>query len=123
MDINSITYDIIGCAFRVHRELGPGLYESSYRVCLMHELMEKGLAVVKEKPLPVSYRGITLDAGYRVDLIVEERVIVELKAVQALHPNHSAQILTYMKLSCIRTGLLFNFHEANLRNGLVRFRL
>lgn len=123
MDINDISYDIIGCAYRVHSGLGPGLLESAYRVCLMHELVEAGYQVEQERPLPVEYNGIRMPAAYRIDLVVADTVLVEIKAVQKVHPNHIAQTLTYLRLSGIELGLLLNFHEANLQNGIHRLRM
>ena len=120
MQINDLTYQIIGCAYDVHSELGPGLFEKTYRVCLEHVLREKGLSVECEKALPVSFRGTTLEAGYRVDLLVEDKVVVELKAVEKLVPAHKAQIITYLRLSKLTHGLLFNFNERNLRHGIQR---
>ncbi len=123
MDINQISYDIIGCAYRVHSGLGPGLLESAYRVCLVHELAAMRFVVEQERSLPVIYKGIQLDAGYRIDLVVADQVLVEIKAVQKIHPNHIAQTLTYLRLSGITLGLLINFNEANLQNGIHRLRI
>ena len=120
MQINDLTYQIIRCAFAVHTELGPGLFEKTYRVCLEHVLREKGFSVESEKALPVCFRGDQLEAGYRIDLLVEGTVIVELKAVEKLIPAHKAQVITYLRLSKITHGLLFNFNEHNLRNGIQR---
>ncbi|PLX22556.1 MAG: GxxExxY protein [Ignavibacteria bacterium] len=120
MQINDLTYQIIGCAYDVHSELGPGLFEKTYRVCLEHVLREKGLSVESELALPVCFRGNQLEAGCRIDLLVEDKVIVELKAVEKLVPAHKAQVITYLRLSKITHGLLFNFNEQNLRNGIQR---
>src|SRR5580765_985672 len=98
MELNEITEKIIGCAITVHRALGPGLLESTYEVCLAHELVKAGLNVQTQVGLPVVYDGIRLDAGYRIDLLVEDAVIVELKAVESLHPIHEAQVISYLKL-------------------------
>lgn len=118
MELNEITQTIIGCAIRVHKELGPGLLENTYEVCLVHELSKSGLTVRSQVALPVVYDGITLDAGYRVDLLVEELVIVELKAVEAIHPIHEAQVISYLKLSGMKIGLLINFNVKMLANGI-----
>lgn len=123
MDINQISYDIIGCAYRVHSGLGPGLLESAYRICLMHELVESGHSVEQERPMPVRYRNISLPSAYRIDLVVDEQVLVEIKAVQKIHANHIAQTLTYLRLSGIELGLLINFNEANLQHGIHRLRM
>lgn len=123
MDINQISYDIIGCAYRVHSGLGPGLLESAYRICLMHELVECGYRVEQERPMPVRYRNISLPSAYRIDLVVAEQVLVEIKAVQKIHANHIAQTLTYLRLSGIELGLLINFNEANLQHGIHRLRM
>jgi GxxExxY protein len=118
-----VTRGIIGAAIEVHRQLGPGLLESTYKACLAHELAERGIAYVCEVPLPVEYKGVRLDCGYRLDLIVEQTVIVELKSVDALHPVHEAQLLTYMKLSNHRVGLLINFNVTMLKSGIRRLIL
>ena len=119
-DLNQITDAIIGAAIAVHRELGPGLLESTYESCLVYELAERGLAVERQKPLPVIYRGLCRDCGYRIDLLVEERVVVELKAVEKLDTLHEAQLLTYLKLARCPVGLLINFNVTQLRRGLRR---
>lgn len=120
MQIDDLTYQIIGCAYDVHSELGPGLFEKTYRVCLEHLLREKGFSVESEKTLPVCFQGVQLEAGYRVDLLVENKVIVELKAVEKLVPAHKAQVITYLRLSKVTHGLLFNFNERNLQHGMKR---
>lgn len=120
MELNEITEKIIGCAIRVHRALGPGLLESTYEVCLVHELNKAGLGVRSQVALPVVYDGITLDAGYRIDLLVEDTVIVELKSVDSLHPIHEAQMISYLKLSGKKVGLLINFNVTLLKNGIKR---
>ena len=120
MELNEITETIIGCAIKVHRALGPGWLESTYEVCLVHELVKMGLKVQAQVPLPVHYDGIRLDAGYKIDLLVEDKVIVELKAVDALHPLHEAQLLSYLKLSGKKLGLLINFNVRMLNNGIKR---
>ena len=121
--VNRITERIIGAAIEVHRALGPGLLESTYHVCLAHELRQQGLEVEREKVLPVVYKGVTLDCGYRIDLLVEHTVIVELKAVQELTAIHEAQILSYLKLSGCPVGLLINFNVRQLTEGIKRFRI
>jgi GxxExxY protein len=118
--INNITDTIIGSAIAVHRELGPGLLESSYEACLAFELADRGLSVERQKALPVVYRNVKLDCGYRIDLLVEEKVIVELKAVERVEPIHTAQLLSYLKLSGCKLGLLINFNVKILKNGIRR---
>ena len=111
---------LIGACIEVHRELGPGLLESAYRQCLCHELTLRGIKFRCEVPLPINYKGLTLDCGYRIDLIIEESIILELKAVEKLLPIHEAQLLTYLKLTGIRVGLLINFNSSVIRNSIVR---
>jgi GxxExxY protein len=118
--LNAITETTIGAAIAVHRELGPGLLESAYEACLVYELSERGVAVERQKTLPVVYRGAKVDCGYRIDLLVEGCVVVELKAVDKLDPIHTAQLLSYLKLSGCRVGLLINFHVKMLRDGIRR---
>lgn len=118
--INEITEIIIGSAIAVHKSLGPGLLESAYEACLAFELADRGLSVERQKALPVVYRDVKLDCGYRLDLLVEERVIIELKAIDRLLPIHSAQLLSYLKLSECKVGLLINFNVKILKNGLRR---
>jgi GxxExxY protein len=118
--INEITGQIIGAAIEVHRELGPGLLESAYHQCLCHELNLRGLRFGYKVPLPVRYKGIMLDCGYEMDLVVEELVVVELKTVEDLHPIHEAQLLTYLKLFDRTVGLLINFHVSVLKDGVKR---
>lgn len=120
---NVITEQILKCAFTVHTALGPGLLESSYKECLAYELNKQGLFVEKEKRMPLIYHEIKLDAGYRIDLFVERKVVVEIKAVESFNEVHLAQILTYLKLSQSRVGLLLNFHTASLKNGIKRVML
>lgn len=122
MKENDISKIIIGCAIEVHKALGPGLLESVYEECLYYELKEAGLKVEKQKPLPVLYKDIKLDAGYRVDLVVEDLVIVELKSVDALNDVHIAQVLTYLKLSGCKLGLLMNFNVVKLVDGVKRLK-
>ncbi len=118
--LDSITRRIIGGAIEVHRRLGPGLLESAYEVCLAFELRQMGLVVEEQKPLPVIYREVKLDCGYRLDLVIEDSVVVEIKAVDQLAPIHVAQLLSYLRLSNKRVGLLINFHVRVLKNGLKR---
>jgi GxxExxY protein len=116
-----LTEQIIGAAIEVHRVLGPGLLESAYEECLCHELTLRGVSFRRQVELPVAYKGVNLDCGYRIDLLVADRVVVELKCVERLLPVHDAQLLTYMKLSRKEVGLLFNFHtEVLTRGGVVR---
>ncbi len=121
METNEITRKIIGCAIEVHKHLGPGLLESAYEECMVFELLNSGLKVENQKPVPVIYKDKKLDYGYRMDLLVEDVVLIELKSVDAFNPVHEAQILTYMKFAGIRTGLLINFNVKMLRNGLRRY--
>jgi GxxExxY protein len=118
--LNQITESIIGAAIEVHRTLGPGLLESAYEACLAFELTERGLKVEQQKPLPVVYREVKLDCGYRLDLLVEEAVIVEVKAADHLAPVHQAQLLSYLKLTGCHVGLLINFNVKALKDGLRR---
>jgi GxxExxY protein len=120
MTENNIAEGVIEAAFRVHRWFGPGLLESAYEVCLAHELVQMGFTVRTQVPLPLVYRDIRLDAGYRLDIWVEGKVIVEAKAVEELHPVHLAQMLTYLKLTGNHLGLLINFHSALLKHGIRR---
>ncbi len=118
--LNHLTHQIIGCAIKVHQQLGPGLLESTYEVCLEHELIQHGFNVERQKALPVVYNNIKLEAGYRIDLLVENEVIVELKAVDELAPIHEAQLMTYLKLAEKKLGLLINFNVKLLKDGIVR---
>ena len=117
---NELTDRIIAAAIEVHRHLGPGLLESAYEECLCHELHLLGVAFRRQIALPVTYKGMKLECAYRLDLLVEEMVIVEVKAVEALAPIHSSQLLTYLKLTNKHVGLLINFHVPVLKNGLKR---
>lgn len=119
----NLSEQVIGAALRVHRALGPGLLETTYRACLVHELAEREFKCEVEKPLPLKYRDITLECGYRVDLIVNDVLIVELKSVQTILPIHEAQLLTYLKLSGLRVGLLLNFNVTLLKQGIKRIVL
>jgi GxxExxY protein len=118
-----LTERIIGFAIEVHRQLGPGLLESAYEECLCIELKHADIAYRRRAPLPVTYKGSRLDCGYRLDLVVAERVVIEVKTVERLLAIHEAQLLTYLKLSRIRTGLLLNFNSAALKDGLRRLTL
>jgi len=120
MDREQIFKKILDCAFAVHTALGPGLLESAYEECLFFELEQNGLHVERQKPMPLNYKTVKLDAGYRLDLLVENQIVVELKAVDTLAPIHFAQILTYLKLSKCRLGLLVNFNVKSLKDGIKR---
>jgi len=120
---DEISNKVIGCAIEVHRALGPGLLESTYEQCLSREMDLSGIAFKLQSPLPVEYKGIKLDCGYRVDMLVEDKLIVELKSVEKILPIHEAQILTYMKLANIKVGLLINFNNNLLKDGIKRFVL
>ncbi len=119
-DIEAIFKIILDCSFKVHSELGPGLLESAYEECLFYELMKNGLKVEKQKALPLIYDDVKLEIGYRVDLFVENLIVVEIKSVEALNEVHLAQILTYLKLSNCKLGLLVNFNVKQLKNGFKR---
>ena len=118
--INLLTREIISAAIEVHRELGPGLLESAYEACLVHELTDRGVSLERQKPLPVVYHGVELDCGYRIDLLVEKSVIVELKSVEAVERIHCMQLLLYLRLSGHKVGLLINFNVPVLTNGVRR---
>lgn len=120
MTENKISQLIIGSAIEVHRTLGPGLLESTYEACLHFELEQKGLTVFKQVPLPVIYKNVELEIGYRLDLLVENKVIIELKAVSEIQPIHKAQLISYLKLSGCKLGLLINFNEEKLIDGVCR---
>jgi len=117
---NELTERVIGACIEIHRALGPGLLESAYEECLCHELSVASISFERQKPLPVHYKNVKLDCGYRLDLVVEQKVIVELKAVENLMPIHEAQLLTYLKLSGLKLGLLINFNVAMLKQGIKR---
>jgi len=121
-DINELSSKIIGAAIEVHKALGPGLLESAYEECLAHELSLRELVFERQKPVPIEYKGINLDCGYRLDLVVEDRIILELKACNQIEPIHEAQLLTYLKLTGIQLGLLLNFNVPVMRDGIVRLR-
>jgi len=118
MDFSELSHRVIGCAIEVHRTLGPGLLEPTYEQCLAHELKLKGICFLLQHPLPVEYKGLRLDCGYRVDILVNNQMILELKSVEHLLGIHEAQLLTYMKLAGIRHGLLINFNVKRLKDGL-----
>jgi GxxExxY protein len=118
--LNKISYDIIGAAYRVHSVLGPGLMESTYEVCLEYELIKMGYKVERQKSLPINYNGVLLDAGYRIDLLVEDSLIVELKSVSEMIPLFKAQLMTYLKLSGLTLGLLMNFNVTDMKKGITR---
>lgn len=120
-NINDLSYKIIGCAFEVHRNLGPGLLESTYESCLCYELDKQDIKYERQKELTIDYKGITLTNGYRIDVLVEGLIVIELKSVEALLPIHTAQILTYLKLSKHSLGLLINFNVTNLQAGIHRY--
>ena len=122
-ELNVITQRIIDGAFKVHKALGPGLLESVYEICLCHELQKSGLKVKRQVNVPVVYDNIRFDAGFRLDLLVEEKVIVEIKAVDDMNPVFDAQILTYLKLTNIRVGLLINFNSPVIKKGIKRLVL
>jgi GxxExxY protein len=118
--INDLTYKIIGAAYKVHSALGPGLLESAYKECLYYVLSKEGIFVEKEKGLPLLFEEVKLDIGYRVDLLVEHKVVIEIKAVEAFTDVHMAQVLTYLKLSGCTIGLLLNFNVADMKKGIKR---
>ena len=123
MDTDHLTQKVIGCAIEVHKQLGPGLLESSYESCLLYELEQSGLIVEAQVSLPIHYKGLEIEAGYRLDLLIPGKLIIELKSVDKLLPVHSAQTLTYMKLSKIDAGLLINFNTTKLIDGVKRLNL
>jgi GxxExxY protein len=120
---DALTDQIIGFAIEVHRHLGPGLLESTYEECLCYELDENGIRFKRQVPLPVVYKSVRLDCGYRIDIVVESRLILELKAAERLLPIHEAQVLAYMRLSGVRTGLLLTFNTPVLKDGIRRLML
>ncbi len=120
MELNRITEEIIGASIEVHRALGPGLLESAYEECLAHEMGLHGLGFDRQMPLPVTYKGVNLDCGYRLDFLVEKSVVLELKAVERIEPIHEAQLLTYLKLGGWKLGLLINFNVPILKDGIRR---
>jgi GxxExxY protein len=120
LEENEIATKVIGCAIEVHRTLGPGLLESAYQKCLCHELAIAGLYVEQEKPLPIVYKEVKLDHGYRIDLLIENKVVVEIKTVEGFTDVHTAQVLTYLRLGNYKLGLLINFHTSLLKSGIKR---
>jgi GxxExxY protein len=120
MQLNELTQIILNCSYRVHTNLGPGLLESAYEECLFYELKLLGINVQKQKPLPLIYKDVRLEAGYRLDLLVENKVVLEIKSVECLHDVHMAQVLTYLKLSKCKIGLLINFNVKSLKDGIKR---
>ena len=118
--LNELSNKVIGGALRVHTELGTGLLESAYHRCLDFELVDIGLSVERQVPVPLVYRGRNLECGYRIDLLIDKQLIVEVKAVEKLHPVHSAQVLSHLRLSKLKLGLLINFHEHSLKHGIKR---
>ena len=123
MTENEISRIILDCAYKVHTALGPGLLESTYRACLAYELEKSGLKVEREKPLPLIYEEVRMECGYRIDLLVENKVVIELKTVEAFNEVHIAQTLTYLKLSGCHLGLLLNFYTKSLKDGIKRLIL
>ena len=117
---NELSKKVLGCAIEVHKLLGPGLLESAYQECLYYELVESGLKVKKEKPMPIVYKEVKLDHGYRIDLLVEDKLVIEIKTVDAFTDVHTAQILTYLRLGNYKLGLLLNFHVTTLKHGIKR---
>lgn len=117
---NELSKEIIGCAIEVHKQLGPGLLESAYQECLYYELKQAGLKVQKEIPMPIVYKEVKLDHGYRIDLLVEGKIVIEIKTVEAFNDVHTAQVLTYLRLGKYKLGLLFNFQTTVLKNGIKR---
>jgi GxxExxY protein len=120
MEKEALTDQIIGAAIEVHRELGPGLLDSAYEAALAHELALRGVRFSRQKEMPVRYKGVLIEVGYRLDLLVEDQVIVELKAVTEMHPIYEAQLITYLRLSKLRVGLLINFNVPLLKDGIMR---
>jgi GxxExxY protein len=123
MEFDKLSNRVIGCAIEVHRVLGPGLLESTYEQCLAHELSQNGIEFKLQHPLPVEYKGVRLDCGYRIDVFVEDTLVLELKSVEEIKGIHEAQLLTYMKLAGAKTGLLINFNAIRLKDGIRRFVL
>jgi GxxExxY protein len=119
-ELNELSYKVIGCAYKVHTALGPGLLESTYQTCLEFELLNEGLKVEREKALPVVYKGVKLEAGYRIDLLVDSKLIIEIKSVDAIIPIHEAQVMTYLKLSGKKLALLLNFNVIDMKKGINR---
>ncbi len=122
MEINQLTETIIGCAIEVHKRLGPGLLESAYEECLSYELISAGFTIERQLPVPIVYKDIKLECGYRIDILVQRTVVLELKSIEGFAPVHEAQILTYMKFSEKSIGLLINFNVTKLKDGIKRYR-
>ena len=120
MDINVLTGKVIGAAIEVHKQLGPGLLESAYEECLCHEFQLREIAYIRQKSLPIEYKGVKLDCGYRLDIVVEDLVLLELKSCDKIEDIHRAQLLTYLKLSGLKLGLIINFNVPVLRDGIIR---
>ena len=123
MEFDNLSNRVIGCSIEVHRELGPGLLESTYEQCLAHELRRNGIPFQLQYPQPVKYKDIRLDCGYRIDILVENKLILELKSVEEIKGIHEAQLVTYMKLAGVKIGLLINFNNTKLKDGIKRFVL
>ncbi len=123
MEFDELSHRVIGCALEVHRELGPGLLESTYERCLVYELGNQGIAFRSQYPLPVHYKDVVLDCGYRIDLMVEDKLLIELKSVDQIMRIHQAQILTCLRLTGISIGLLINFNMVRLKDGIKRYVL
>ena len=123
MEFDELSRRIIGCALEVHKNLGPGLLESAYEQCLSYELQKANIVFTRQHPLPIKYKGIKLDCGYRADLLIDNQIIVELKSIDKIIPLHEAQLLTYMKLAGVPLGLLINFNVRQLKTGIKRFVL
>lgn len=121
--LKELSEGIIGCAIAVHKQLGPGLLETAYETCLAYELEQQGFGVERQKPMPLRYKTINMECGYRLDLVINNQIILEIKAVDHLLPVHDAQLLTYMKLADCRLGMLINFNEKLLKQGIRRFVL
>jgi GxxExxY protein len=115
-----LTERILDAAIKVHRALGPGLLESAHEECLCFELMQRGIHLEKQKPIPLVYKDVRLECGFRADVVAESRVLLEIKAVEAIHPIHEAQLLTYLRLSGIRVGLILNFNSRQMKDGILR---
>lgn len=122
-EVDSLTHEIIGAAIEVHRSLGPGLLESAYEACLIYELRLRHLKIEHQKPLPIFYKNVMLDCGYRLDLVIENQVIIEIKSIHSIAPIHEAQLLSYLKLSDYKKGLLINFNVRILKDGIRRMKL
>ncbi|MEM8866498.1 MAG: GxxExxY protein [Planctomycetota bacterium] len=120
MNINDVSGQVIDAAIKVHRTLGPGMLESAYEACLLFELHRRGLRAANQVEMPIIYESVKIDVGYRLDVVVEQAVIIEIKAVRELLPIHQAQLLSYLRVSDLRLGLLINFHELKLKDGIVR---